>query len=118
LTKSSGSSGIRGDYRNFLHVETHDRLFDQRDGSFWIARRNQSSFSSDEGGIGFTMSIFITNLAFAGEPDVINISKMAILLASLTAGTIGFLWLKLLGKPAKGDDDMDVMDFEVTHASN
>jgi NhaA family Na+:H+ antiporter len=63
------------------------------------------------GGIGFTMSIFITNLAFAGEPDVINNSKMAILLASLTAGTIGFLWLKLLGKPEAGDVDMDTMDF-------
>jgi NhaA family Na+:H+ antiporter len=64
------------------------------------------------GGIGFTMSIFIANLAFVGEVDVINASKMAILLASLTAGTIGFLWLKLLGQPAQGDVDMDVMDFK------
>jgi NhaA family Na+:H+ antiporter len=47
------------------------------------------------GGIGFTMSIFITNLAFAGNAETINASKIAILLASLTAGTIGFLWLKL-----------------------
>ena len=46
------------------------------------------------GGIGFTMSIFITNLAFAGDAATINSSKMAILLASLTAGTAGFLWLK------------------------
>lgn len=51
------------------------------------------------GGIGFTMSIFITNLAFAGNADIISASKMAILLASLTAGVIGFLWLKLLSKP-------------------
>lgn len=64
------------------------------------------------GGIGFTMSIFITNLAFAGQPEVINASKMAILLASLTAGTIGFLWLKLLGQPEGIDDDMDEMDLE------
>jgi NhaA family Na+:H+ antiporter len=56
------------------------------------------------GGIGFTMSIFITNLAFAGNPEAINASKMAILLASLTAGIIGFLWLKLFGKPAASDD--------------
>ena len=68
------------------------------------------------GGIGFTMSIFITNLAFAGESDVINNSKMAILLASLTAGTIGFLWLKLLGKPEDGDADMDTMDFAEVEA--
>ena len=46
------------------------------------------------GGIGFTMSIFITNLAFADAPDIINSSKMAILLASLCAGFFGFVWLK------------------------
>lgn len=51
------------------------------------------------GGIGFTMSIFITNLAFAGNTELISASKMAIVLASLTAGVIGFLWLKLLSKP-------------------
>lgn len=46
------------------------------------------------GGIGFTMSIFITNLAFAGNEDLINSSKIAILVASLIAGTFGFLWLR------------------------
>lgn len=51
------------------------------------------------GGIGFTMSIFITNLAFAGDAAIINASKMAILLASLTAGTAGFLWLKWVCRP-------------------
>lgn len=64
------------------------------------------------GGIGFTMSIFITNLAFAGEFNVINASKMAILFASLSAGILGFLWLKLFGKPEEIDDDMNAMDFE------
>jgi NhaA family Na+:H+ antiporter len=66
------------------------------------------------GGIGFTMSIFITNLAFDNEPEVINASKMAVLLASLTAGTAGFLWLKLLGEPNKSDQDLDTIDFHVT----
>jgi NhaA family Na+:H+ antiporter len=69
------------------------------------------------GGIGFTMSIFITNLAFVGEAEVVNASKMAILLASLTAGTAGFLWLKLLGQPVAGDEDMDTMDFVADEAS-
>lgn len=64
------------------------------------------------GGIGFTMSIFITNLAFAGEPGMINASKMAILLASLVAGGAGFVWLKLFGQPEAADVDMDTMDFE------
>ena len=48
------------------------------------------------GGIGFTMSIFITNLAFAEDAQIINASKMAILLSSLMAGICGFLWLKLV----------------------
>ncbi|MBK8812495.1 MAG: Na+/H+ antiporter NhaA [Acidobacteria bacterium] len=65
------------------------------------------------GGIGFTMSIFITNLAFAGNVVEINGSKMAILLASLTAGTIGFLWLRAFGAPLETDDDVETMDFEV-----
>lgn len=46
------------------------------------------------GGIGFTMSIFITNLAFGAEPAFINASKLAILLASLTAGIVGCAWLR------------------------
>jgi Na+:H+ antiporter, NhaA family len=51
------------------------------------------------GGIGFTMSIFIANLAFAGDAALINATKIAILLASLSAGTIGFIWLRLSRKP-------------------
>ena len=66
------------------------------------------------GGIGFTMSIFITNLAFAGNDLEISGSKMAILLASLVAGTLGFTWLKLFGQPEATDEDVDTMDFDVT----
>jgi len=64
------------------------------------------------GGIGFTMSIFITNLAFTGHAEIINASKMAILAASLLAGMLGFTWLKLFGAPAEGDTDPDTMDFD------
>lgn len=46
------------------------------------------------GGIGFTMSIFITLLAFDHE-TVINNSKVAILLASLIAAIVGFFLLKI-----------------------
>ncbi len=47
------------------------------------------------GGIGFTMSIFITLLAFKNDGSaVITYSKIAILIASFIAGTMGFLWLK------------------------
>ncbi len=45
------------------------------------------------GGIGFTMSIFITLLAF-DDHEIIDYSKIAILTASLLAGTIGFIFLK------------------------
>ena len=68
------------------------------------------------GGIGFTMSIFITNLAFAGQPELINASKMAILLASLVAGVTGFAWLKAMGAPVSGDTDPDTLDFEMEEA--
>ncbi len=51
------------------------------------------------GGIGFTMSIFITNLAFVGDAAAINASKMAILLASLLAGIVGIAWLGWFGRP-------------------
>lgn len=47
------------------------------------------------GGIGFTMSIFITLLAF-DDPTIINNTKLVILLSSLIAGFIGFLTLKIV----------------------
>lgn len=46
------------------------------------------------GGIGFTMSIFITLLAFE-DLSIINNAKFVILISSLIAGAIGFLMLKL-----------------------
>jgi len=45
------------------------------------------------GGIGFTMSIFITLLAF-DNPLLINQAKISVLLSSVLAGLFGFLWLK------------------------
>ncbi|HET6595898.1 MAG TPA: Na+/H+ antiporter NhaA [Anaerolineales bacterium] len=44
------------------------------------------------GGIGFTMSIFITLLAF-NDPEIIQSTKIIILLSSLLAGLTGFLIL-------------------------
>jgi NhaA family Na+:H+ antiporter len=49
------------------------------------------------GGIGFTMSIFITLLAFS-DSEHINNSKIMILISSLIAGLIGFIYLKLILK--------------------
>ncbi len=49
------------------------------------------------GGIGFTMSIFISLLAFS-DHQIINNSKIMILIASLVAGIIGFSYLKFVLK--------------------
>lgn len=46
------------------------------------------------GGIGFTMSIFIADLAFVGKPEELLAAKTGILLASAIAGFGGFFWLK------------------------
>ena len=48
------------------------------------------------GGIGFTMSIFITLLAF-NDPDLIQSSKIAVLLTSLLAGMTGYVILRSNG---------------------
>lgn len=51
------------------------------------------------GGIGFTMSIFITMLAF-DDHTVIDNAKLIILLSSLVAGVIGFVFLSQVLKPS------------------
>jgi NhaA family Na+:H+ antiporter len=51
------------------------------------------------GGIGFTMSLFTTNLAFVGDGDNANASKLAILVSSVTAGVVGYVWLRLCSRP-------------------
>ncbi|MFM2230721.1 MAG: Na+/H+ antiporter NhaA [Bacteroidota bacterium] len=45
------------------------------------------------GGIGFTMSIFITLLAFA-DIEIINNSKFVIVIASTLSGILGYFWLQ------------------------
>jgi NhaA family Na+:H+ antiporter len=55
------------------------------------------------GGIGFTMSVFITILAFPGDQRTIDAAKMAILLASLVAGVFGYLWLRFVSKSGHAD---------------
>jgi NhaA family Na+:H+ antiporter len=52
-------------------------------------------------GIGFTMSIFITLLAYS-DPMLITESKISILLASLVSGILGYTWLHYsLKKPVR-----------------
>jgi NhaA family Na+:H+ antiporter len=55
-------------------------------------------------GIGFTMSLFIAELAFV-DPDYAHKARVGVLFGSLTAGTIGYLVLNavLPASPAPGD---------------
>ncbi len=46
------------------------------------------------GGIGFTMSIFVTMLAFE-DGQMINKTKIIVLVSSLAASIIGLIWLRL-----------------------
>jgi len=50
------------------------------------------------GGIGFTMSIFIAQLAFGQNEIFINNSKLAILIASGISGIFGLAYLKFVAK--------------------
>lgn len=52
------------------------------------------------GGVGFTMAIFVANLAFVGDVHIAT-AKLAILVASLFAGALGFALLLLQAQAAK-----------------
>jgi Na+:H+ antiporter, NhaA family len=55
------------------------------------------------GGIGFTMSLFITELAFAPGP-IADAARVGILLGSLIAGVVGYLVLKASLPQPSGDE--------------
>jgi len=50
------------------------------------------------GGIGFTMSIFVADLAFVGNENLIFQAKIGILIASLFSGLSGYFWLRFIAK--------------------
>lgn len=56
------------------------------------------------GGIGFTMSIFIDNLAFAGTPFV-DRGKIAVLFASVTAAIIGAVYINIVTRTSPKSTD-------------
>ncbi len=54
-------------------------------------------------GIGFTMSIFIADLAFGDQqPEQLINAKIGILFASLLTGVAGYLWLRKFGGTGAG----------------
>lgn len=46
------------------------------------------------GGIGFTMSIFISELAYPGQAENLLMAKTGILVASILSGVAGYFWLR------------------------
>lgn len=47
-------------------------------------------------GIGFTMSLFVAELAYPGSPKLLNTAKAGIIVASLIAGLLGYVLLRFL----------------------
>jgi len=53
-------------------------------------------------GVGFTMSIFIANLAFANNVVFVDSAKVGILIGSVVSGIVGYLVLRYTGASKKG----------------
>lgn len=58
-------------------------------------------------GIGFTMSIFVANLAFARNPEFIDSAKVGILVGSLISGLVGYTILRFSGGKRKYDGHLN-----------
>ncbi len=61
-------------------------------------------------GVGFTMSIFVANLAFKESPGLLDSAKMGVLAGSLLAGISGYLVLRFNTK--KKDEEESPAEFE------
>ena len=55
-------------------------------------------------GVGFTMSIFVANLAFTGNSVFIDSSKVGIIIGSVVSGIVGYIILKWNGKEASANN--------------
>ncbi len=102
--------------QTFMHPITLGAMFGLLFGKFigitsasWIGLRlgiaklptgtrfSQLAAASVLGGIGFTMSIFIAEIAFSNHLDYLVMAKTGVFVASLLAGIIGFTFLFWLG---------------------
>lgn len=57
-------------------------------------------------GVGFTMSLFVNELAFQ-DAEPVQQAKLAIILASVIAGGGGYLWLRSAAEPAPAKSEGD-----------
>ncbi len=56
-------------------------------------------------GIGFTVAIFVANLAFTDDPAITEVAKLGIMLGSVFAAVVGFLILRLSTSPDTTEAD-------------
>ncbi len=61
-------------------------------------------------GVGFTMSLFITALAFPGEAALIDEAKLGILAGSGVSGLAGYLLLRATAPTTGSDDEREQVD--------
>jgi NhaA family Na+:H+ antiporter len=61
-------------------------------------------------GVGFTMSIFISNLAFTEDPVLTNSSKIGILIGSLVSGLTGYLLMRYTCKLTRSPEGYAPVD--------
>jgi NhaA family Na+:H+ antiporter len=63
-------------------------------------------------GIGFTMSLFIANLAFVGQPVKIDAAKIGILLSAIVASIIGLAILFSERKVTEEEEEAEEPDVD------
>ncbi|MEG0319918.1 MAG: Na+/H+ antiporter NhaA [Niameybacter sp.] len=78
----------------FTTVATKLGLTEKPEGATWGSIFSVSLLA----GIGFTMSIFVSEIAFSSTPTVINVAKISILAASLISVSVTYMYATVANK--------------------
>lgn len=85
----------------FMYLATRIGLVKRPDGVTWLQLYGLACLT----GIGFTMSLFIGNLAFV-DPDQIETVKLGVISGSLISGLLGYCLLRFLSSSARDNRNM------------
>jgi Na+:H+ antiporter, NhaA family len=58
-------------------------------------------------GVGFTMSLFVDELAFRGLPAASDEARVGVMLGSFTSALAGIAWLRVVGRPQPEEPDVE-----------